>query len=59
MDKIGAKCDLATAYHEWGLTLIVMKQPKLAKQAYNQAIQLFEQIQAPLQVTKVKQSLLP
>ncbi len=59
LDKIGAKCDLATAYHEWGLTLIVMKQPKLAKQAYNQAIQLFEQIQAPLQVTKVKQSLLP
>ncbi|MDJ0650175.1 MAG: NB-ARC domain-containing protein [Xenococcaceae cyanobacterium MO_188.B19] len=54
LDKIGAKCDLATAYHQWGLTLI--KQKKQPKQAYIQAIQLFQQIQAPLQIAKVTES---
>ncbi len=57
LDKIGAKCDLATAYYQWGLTLIVMKKHELCKQAYNQAIQLFQQIQAPLQVARVQKSL--
>ena len=55
LDKIGAKCDLATAYHQWGLTLI--KQKKQPQQAYIQAIELFQQIPAPLQVAKVTQSL--
>ncbi len=55
LDKIGAKCDLATAYHQWGLTLI--KQKKQPQQAYIQALELFQQIPAPLQVAKVTQSL--
>ncbi len=57
LDKIGAKCDLANAYYQWGLTLNLMKQEKLEQQAYNQAIQLFQQIQAFLQIARIKQSI--
>ena len=58
LDNIGAKCDLATAYYQWGLTLIKMEQELLFEKAYHKAIQLFQQIQAPLQVARVRQSLL-
>ncbi len=58
LDNIGAKCDLATAYYQWGLTLIKMEQEQLYRQAYHQAIELFQEIQAPLQVVRVKQALL-
>lgn len=56
--QIGAKSDLATANYQWGLTLTAIGETKMAQQLYNQAIQLFQQIQAPLQIRKVKQFLL-
>lgn len=52
LDKIGAKCDLAEAYFQLGLTYQKMKLED-SKINFDQAIQLFTQMEAAKQVEKV------
>lgn len=53
LDKIGAKCDLAEAYFQLGLTYQKMVKPDESQMNFNQAIQLFTEIKAPKQVEKI------
>lgn len=53
LDKIGAKCDLAEAYFQLGLTNQKMVNPDESQMNFNRAIQLFTEIKAPKQVEKV------
>ncbi|MEH1786277.1 MAG: tetratricopeptide repeat protein [Nostoc sp.] len=53
LDKIGAKCDLAEAYFQLGLTNQKMAKPDENQMNFNRAIQLFTEIKAPKQVEKV------
>lgn len=53
MDKIGAKCNLAEAYFQLGLTNQKMAKPDESQMNFNQAIQLFTEIKAPKQVEKI------
>ena len=52
LDKIGAKCDLAEAYFQLGLTYQKMQLDE-SKINFDKAIQLFTQMEAPKQVEKV------
>ncbi|OLP18068.1 hypothetical protein BST81_13660 [Leptolyngbya sp. 'hensonii'] len=56
LDQIGAKCDLAEAYYQLGLTYLEMANLELAQEKFAIAIRIFEKIKAPKQVEKVKQS---
>jgi tetratricopeptide (TPR) repeat protein len=56
LDKIGAKCDLAEAYYQLGLTYQKMAKPDESKFNFNQGIQLFTEIKAPKQVEKISTS---
>jgi tetratricopeptide (TPR) repeat protein len=51
--KIGAKCDLAEAYWQLGLTLIALQEINSAEQNFQLAIDLFQEIEAPKQIEKV------
>ncbi|BAZ29664.1 TPR repeat-containing protein [Cylindrospermum sp. NIES-4074] len=53
LDKIGAKCDLAEAYFQLGLTYLKMEKFEGSKDNFNRAIQLFKEMKAPKQVEKV------
>ncbi|AFY43419.1 tetratricopeptide repeat protein [Nostoc sp. PCC 7107] len=53
LDKIGAKCDLAQAYFQLGLTYQKLAKADVSQMYFHQAIQLFTEIQAPKQVVKV------
>ncbi|RCJ36467.1 NB-ARC domain-containing protein [Nostoc minutum NIES-26] len=53
LDKIGAKCDLAEAYFQFGLTYQKMAKPDKSQVNFNHAIQLFTEIKAPKQVEKI------
>lgn len=53
LDKIDAKCDLAEAYFQLGLTYQKMAKPDESQINFNRAIQLFTEIQAPKQVEKI------
>ncbi|MBW4689114.1 MAG: tetratricopeptide repeat protein [Komarekiella atlantica HA4396-MV6] len=53
LDKIGAKCDLAEAYFQLGLTYSKMIKTDESKVNFNRAIQLFAEIKAPKQVQKI------
>ncbi|MEH1796978.1 tetratricopeptide repeat protein [Nostoc sp.] len=53
LDKIDAKCDLAEAYFQLGLTYQKMAKPDESQMNFNRAIQLFTEIQAPKQVEKI------
>ncbi len=55
LDKIGAKCDLAVAYFQIGLTYQRLQSPA-SKDAFDLAIDIFRQMQAPKQVLRVKKS---
>lgn len=57
MDKIGAKCDLAEAYFQLGITYQKLKKLKESERNFNQAIQLFTEMEAPKQVEKVMRQL--
>ena len=57
LDKISAKCDLAEAYFQWGITLQASKQTAKAKNYFELAIQLYEQISAPNQVARIKKAI--
>ncbi len=51
--KIGAKCDLAAAYVQYGITLQANEQIIASQDYFQQAIVLYQQIQAPKQVERV------
>ncbi|MBD2726834.1 tetratricopeptide repeat protein [Nostoc sp. FACHB-892] len=53
LDIIGAKCDLAEAYFQLGLTYQKMAKPDESQMNFNRAIQLFTEIKAPKQVEKI------
>ena len=52
LDKIAAKCDLAEAYFQWGITLQVDRQAQ-SKEFFQRAIAIYRQIPAPKQVERV------
>ena len=54
LDKIGAKCDLAQAYLQWGITLQNNEQISQSKDCIQKAIALYRQIQAPKQIERIK-----
>ncbi|MEH2078428.1 MAG: tetratricopeptide repeat protein [Nostoc sp.] len=56
LDKIDAKCDLAEAYFQLGLTYQKMAKLDESQMNFNRAIQLFTEIQAPKQVEKILNS---
>ena len=55
LDKIGAKCDLAEAYFQWGLTLQANKLTTDANDHFEKAIALYQQIPAPMQIERIQQ----
>ncbi|AFW95069.1 TPR repeat-containing protein [Anabaena sp. 90] len=56
LDKIGAKCDLAEAYYQLGLTYQKMGETENSHTNFNEAIQLFNEMEAPKQVEKVQKA---
>ena len=55
LEQIGAKCDLAQAYFQYGLTWQQMKQISESQNNFKQAVQLFADMEASKQVDKVMQ----
>ncbi|EKQ70533.1 tetratricopeptide repeat protein,Archaeal ATPase [Leptolyngbyaceae cyanobacterium JSC-12] len=53
LDKIGAKCDLAEAYYQLGLTHQRMSDREKSTECLQQALRLFNEIQAPKQAQHV------
>lgn len=58
LDKLCAKCDLAEAYFQQALTNKKVGNIKRSEENRDIAIQLFNQIEAPKQIEKVKQAML-
>jgi tetratricopeptide (TPR) repeat protein len=54
--QIGTKCDLAEAYYQLGNTYQAIKESKPSQASYNQAIKLFQEMQAPRQIEKVQRA---
>jgi tetratricopeptide (TPR) repeat protein len=53
--KIAAKCDLAEAYFQWGITLQDHNQIIQSQDCFQKAIAIYQKIPAPKQVVRVKQ----
>jgi len=58
LEKIGAKCNLAEAYFQLGLTYQAMGEQDQAKTYKAKALKLFEQMEAPKQIDRVNQAFL-
>jgi tetratricopeptide (TPR) repeat protein len=58
LEKIGAKCDLAEAYYQGALTYQKMGNTVDSEEYFNQAITLYEEMEAPKQIARVRQSIL-
>ena len=56
-DKIGAQCDLAEAYYQLALTYQKMGLIDQSQENFDKAIQLFEEMEAPNQVEKVRRAM--
>jgi len=56
LDKIGAKCDLAEAYFQLGLTYQAMGEHDQAETYKAKALKLFGQMEAPKQIDRVNQA---
>jgi tetratricopeptide (TPR) repeat protein len=54
LNKIGAKCDLAEAHCQLGVTYQVLHQADASRLHFYQAVQLFGEISAPKQVARVR-----
>ena len=54
LEQIGAKCDLAEAYWQWGLTAKKESKIEQSNKYFSQAIKLFQEIEAPRQVEKLR-----
>lgn len=57
LDKIGAKCDLAEAYYQFALTYQKMGDAEKSQTAFQEAIRLFNEMEAPKQVEKVRKAI--
>jgi len=57
LEKLGAKCDLAEAYYQLGLTYQETGELAQSQDYFNRAIELWEQINAPKQVERVRASM--
>ena len=57
LEQIGAKCDLAAAYFQWGISLQANQQQSTARQYFHKAIELYQSIPAPKQVQRIKNSI--
>ena len=57
LDKLGAKCDLAEAYYQRGLTHQAMGNSSNSLADFQEAIRLYEDMEAPKQVAKVRQAM--
>ena len=57
LDRIGAKCDLAEAYYQLALTYQKMGVIEESHENFYKAIQLFEEMEAPKQVEKVRRAI--
>ncbi|NET37077.1 MAG: tetratricopeptide repeat protein [Cyanothece sp. SIO1E1] len=53
LEQIGAKCDLAEAYFQLGLTYRALGEYKPKQSSFERATQLFTEMEAPKQVEKV------
>ncbi|CAD5937928.1 tetratricopeptide repeat protein [Planktothrix agardhii] len=58
LEYIGAKCDLAEAYYQQALTYQQMGDRENSKPNFDNAIKLFEEIEAPRQVERVIKSII-
>ncbi|PSB07501.1 NB-ARC domain-containing protein [Pleurocapsa sp. CCALA 161] len=54
LEKIAAKCDLAEAYFQWGITLQANKKITQSQECFQKAIAFYQKIPAPKQVARVK-----
>ncbi|NJK56251.1 MAG: NB-ARC domain-containing protein [Pleurocapsa sp. SU_5_0] len=54
LEKIAAKCDLAEAYFQWGITLQNHHQITKSEQCFQKAIAFYQKIPAPKQVERVQ-----
>ncbi|MEK0194690.1 tetratricopeptide repeat protein [Microcoleus anatoxicus] len=57
LDKIGAKCDLAEAHYQLALTHQKMGDAEKSQTAFQDAIRLFTEMEAPKQVEKVRKAI--
>ena len=57
LDKIGAKCDLAEAHYQLALTYQKMGDAEKSQTAFQEAIRLFTEMEAPRQVEKVRKAI--
>lgn len=57
LDKIGAKCDLAEANYQFALTYQKMGGAEKSQTAFQEAIRLFTEMEAPKQVEKVRKAI--
>ncbi|MEL6578844.1 MAG: NB-ARC domain-containing protein [Cyanobacteria bacterium J06621_12] len=55
LEKIAAKCDLAEAYCQWGITLRRQQQMAQAEVCWQKAIAIYQKIPAPKQISRVRQ----
>nr|WP_269086322.1 hypothetical protein [Trichormus sp. NMC-1] len=53
---MGAKCDLAEAYYQLGLTYQKMGETENSNSNFNEAIRLFNEMEAPKQIEKVEKA---
>ena len=57
LDQIGAKCDLAEAYYQLAFTYQKMGDAEKSMTAFQEAIRLFTEMEAPKQVEKVRKAI--
>jgi tetratricopeptide (TPR) repeat protein len=57
LDKIGAKCDLAEAHYQLALTYQKMGDAEKSQTPFQEAIRLFNEMEAPKQVEKVRKAI--
>ncbi|HEY9618935.1 MAG TPA: tetratricopeptide repeat protein [Crinalium sp.] len=56
LNEIGAKCDLAEAYFQLGLTYQKMGDAGKSRECFQQAMRLFREIDAPKQLVRIRQT---
>ncbi len=57
LEEIGAKCDLAEAYYQLALTYQAMNDRPNSQVYFQKALTLWEKIEAPKQIERVRQSM--
>lgn len=57
LEKIGAKCDLAEAHYQLALTYQKMGDTEKSQTSFQEAIRLFNEMEAPNQVEKVRKAI--